>query len=184
MAYLWLVRAAYETTLSRISTNSAGPVAADCPKAADWARSFYSEHYFFYAGAPDPILQLTTPEFGALLKKEWAYSKGEVGHFDYDPWLGAQDGEIGKPVRFSVETESPDMAIVSMSYPDLLDPKRPSERHTAHLVLHKREHDAGTFTISSLRSANRCHVCTQLRSPNRTRQPTGALGALRTELGR
>ena len=25
---------------------------------------------------------------------------------DYDPWLGAQDGKIGKPVRFSVETES------------------------------------------------------------------------------
>jgi hypothetical protein len=127
--------------LAVLALISAGPVAADCPKAADWARTFYSEHYFFYAGAPDPILQLTTPEFGALLKKEWAYSKGEVGHFDYDPWLGAQDGEIGKPVRFSVETESPDMAIVAMSYPYVLDPKRPSERHTAHLVLHKREHE-------------------------------------------
>ena len=57
---------------------SAGPAAADCPKAADWARAFYSEHYFFYAGAPDPILQFTTPEFGTLLKKEWAYSKGEA----------------------------------------------------------------------------------------------------------
>ena len=97
-------------------------------------------------------MQFTTPEFGALLKKEWAYSKAEVGHMDYDPWLGAQEGEIGKPVRFSVETESPDMAIVAI---------------------------AGTFTISSLRSANRCHMCTQLRSPNRARQPAGALGALR-----
>jgi hypothetical protein len=120
---------------------NAGLVAADCPKAADWARSFYTEHYFFYAGAPDPILQFTTPQFGALLKKEWAYSKGEVGHFDYDPWLGAQDGEIGKPVRFAVETESPDMAIVSMSYPYVLDPKRPPEQHTAHLVLRKQEHE-------------------------------------------
>jgi hypothetical protein len=119
---------------------SAGPAAAVCPNAADWARAFYSEHYFFYAGAPDPILQFTTPQFGALLKKEWAYSKGEVGHFDYDPWLGAQDGKIGKPVRFSVESESPDMAVVSMSYPYLL-PEHPPERHTAHLVLHKREHE-------------------------------------------
>jgi hypothetical protein len=115
--------------------------AADCPKAADWARAFYAEHYFFYAGEPDPILQFTTPEFGALLKKEWAYSKGEVGHLDYDPWLGAQDGEIGKPVRFSVESESPDTAVVSMSYPYVLDPKNPPERHTAHLVLRKREHE-------------------------------------------
>jgi hypothetical protein len=36
-------------------------------------------------------LQFTTPEFGALLKKEWAYSKGEVGHIYYDPWLGVQE---------------------------------------------------------------------------------------------
>ena len=127
--------------LAVLALISAGPAAADCPKAADWARAFYSEHYSFYAGAPDPILEFTTPEFGALLKKEWAYSKGEVGHMDYDPWLGAQDGEIGKPVRFSVETESPDMAVVSMSYPFVLDPKRPPERHTAHLVLRKREHE-------------------------------------------
>jgi hypothetical protein len=127
--------------LAVLALISAGAVAADCPKAADWARAFYSEHYLFYADAPDPVLQLTTPEFGALLKKEWAYSKGEVGHFDYDPWLGAQDGEIGQPVRFSVESESPDMAIVSMSYPYVLDPKRRPERHTVHLILRKLEHE-------------------------------------------
>jgi hypothetical protein len=119
---------------------TAGLAAADCPKAADWARAFYSEHYSFYADAPDPILQLTTPEFGELLKKEWAYAKGEVGHMDYDPWLGAQDGEIGKPVRFSVESELPDTAVVAMSYPYVLDPKHPPARHTVHLVLRKEEH--------------------------------------------
>ena len=77
--------------LAVLALISAGSAAADCPKAADFTRAFYSEHYFFYAGAPDPILQFTTPEFGALLKKEWAYSKGEVGHIYYDPWLGAQE---------------------------------------------------------------------------------------------
>ena len=60
--------------LSVLALIGAGLAAADCPKAADWARAFYSEHYSFYVGAPDPILQFTTPEFGALLKKEWAYS--------------------------------------------------------------------------------------------------------------
>jgi hypothetical protein len=127
--------------LAVLALITAGPAAADCPKAADWARAFYSEHYSFYADAPDPILQLTTPEFGELLKKEWAYSKGEVGHIDYDPWLGAQDGEISKPIRFSVETESPDTAVVAMSYPFVLDPKKPPERHTVHLILRKREHE-------------------------------------------
>ncbi len=119
--------------LAVLALISAGSAAADCPKPADWTRAFYSEHYSFYAERSDPVLQLTTPEFGALLKREWAYSNGEIGHLDYDPWLGGQDGEIGKPVRFSVETESPDTAIVSMSYPFVLDSKHPPERHTVHL---------------------------------------------------
>ena len=127
--------------LAVLALISAGPVAADCPKAADWARAFYSEHYDFYVGAPDPILQVTAPEFAALLKKEWEYAKVEVRHMEYDPWLGAQDGNIGKPVRFSVESESPDVAVVSMSYPFVLDSKHPPERHTVHLVLRKREHE-------------------------------------------
>jgi len=58
--------------------------------------TFYSRHYSFYAGDPAKILPLTTAEFGAYLKKEWEWTKGEVGSFDYDPWLGAQDGKIGK----------------------------------------------------------------------------------------
>lgn len=40
-----------------------------------------------------------------------------------------------------LETESPDTAIVSMSYPFVLDSKRPRERHTVHLILRKRGHD-------------------------------------------
>ena len=83
--------------LTVLALLSVGSVAADCPKAADWARAFYSENYSFYADPSDRVLQLTTPEFGALLKREWEYSKGEIGHLDYDPWLGGQDGEISKP---------------------------------------------------------------------------------------
>ena len=94
---------------------AAGLLAVDCPKAADWGRVFYSEQYSFYADPSDRVLQLATPEFGLLFNREWAYSNGEIGHQDYDPWLGGHDGEIGKPVRFSVEKESPDTAIVFMS---------------------------------------------------------------------
>ena len=80
----------------------AGPVAADCPKAADWARAFYSEHYSFYAGPSDRVLQFTTSEFGALLKREWEYSNGEIGHLDYDPWLegpGRRNWQAGSLLR-------------------------------------------------------------------------------------
>ena len=127
--------------LAVLALISAGSVAADCPKAADWARAFYTEHYSFFTDSSDGVLQLATPEFGALLKREWEYSNGEIGHLDYDPWLGAQDGEIGKPVRFSVEMESPETAIVAMSYPFVLDSKHRPERRTVHLVLRKREHE-------------------------------------------
>src|SRR5438552_15628161 len=126
--------------LAVLALISAGSVAADRPKAADWARAFYSEHYSFYADPSDRVLQFAAPEFGALLKREWDYAKGEIGHLDYDPWLGGQDGESGKPVRFSVETESPDTAIVSMSYPFVLDSKHPPERHMVHFVLRNRDH--------------------------------------------
>src|SRR5689334_20061778 len=54
--------------LAILAIISVGRVAADCPKAEDWARTFYTEHYEFYAGEPDPILKFTTPEFGAVLK--------------------------------------------------------------------------------------------------------------------
>ena len=127
--------------LAVLALVSVSAVAAECPKPADWARTFYSEHYSFYAEPSESVLQFVTPEFGALLKREWEYSKGEIGHLDYDPWLGGQDGEIGKPARFSVEMESPDMAIVSMSYPFVLEPKRPPARHIVHLILHKRDHE-------------------------------------------
>lgn len=127
--------------LAILALGSMSVAAADCPKAADWARTFYSEHYSFFTEPSDTILQFTTAEFGALLKREWAYSNGEIGHLDYDPWLGGQDGEIGKPVRFSVETESPDTAIVAMSYPFVFGSKHPPKQHTVHLVLLKREHE-------------------------------------------
>jgi hypothetical protein len=144
---------------------SSGVPAAECPKAADWARAFYSEHYSFYADASDSILQFTTSEFGALLKREWDYAKGEIGHLDYDPWLGAQDGEIGKPVRFSVETESPDTAIVAMSYPFVLDSKHRPKGTLCIWYSTSENTNAGSFKISSLRAATRCHMCTHFRSP-------------------
>ena len=144
--------------------------AADCPKAADWARAFYSEHYSFYADAPDPILQLTTPEFGELLKKEWAYSNGEVGHLDYDPWLGAQDGEIGKPVRFSSNRSR---RIRQLSPCHIRSYLIPSIRPNGTLCTYycaSEDRSAGAFRILSRRWANRCHMCTQLRSPSQAFQ--------------
>ena len=111
---------------------------AACPAPADWAKTFYSNNYRFYVTNSGVDPNLLTPEFASLLKKEWAFAQGEIGHLDYDPWPGAQDGEIGKPLRFVAESTYPDMAVVAMSYPFVLEPKRPSPAHTVHLVLRKQ----------------------------------------------
>ena len=154
--------------LAVLALISAGPVAADCPKAADWARAFYSEHYSFYADPSDRVLQFTTPEFGALLKREWAYSKGEIGHLDYDPWLGGQDGEIASPSKRSrrIRQLSP-CHIRSCLTPST----RPNGTRCTWYCASENT-SAGSFKISSLRAATRCHMCTHFRSPNQSLQPT------------
>ncbi len=114
--------------------------AADCPAPADWARDFRARHALFYAGPPSPaLLAQLTPSFGALLAKEAAYAGGEVGHLDYDPWLGAQDGEIGQPVTFEAKARDAETTEVSMRYRFVLGDERPSIPHVVRLVL--RRHD-------------------------------------------
>ena len=158
--------------LAVLALISAGPVAADCPKAADWARAFYSEHYSFYADPSDRVLEFTTPEFGALLKREWKYSKGEIGHLDYDPWLGGQDGEIGKPVRFSVERSRRIRQLSPCHIRSCLTPSTRLNGTRCTWYCASENTSAGSFKISSLRAATRCHMCTHFRSPNQPLQPT------------
>ena len=108
-----------------------------CPDAAVWAESFYRSHYSFYVGAPSSAtLSKTTEKFGSLLKREADFSGGAVGHLDYDPWLGAQDGDIEK-LLFQVESASGDLVVVSMQYTFSLNGTSIRERHTVHLVLSK-----------------------------------------------
>ena len=48
--------------------------------------------------------------------------QGEVGRLDYDPWLGAQDGDIAEPIAFEAESVQEDAAVVAMRYAFVLDP--------------------------------------------------------------
>src|SRR5437773_8518074 len=161
--------------LAVLALISAGPAAADCPKAADWARAFYSEHYSFYAGAPDPILQFTTPEFGALLKKEWASSKGEVGHMVTTLGLEPRTEKLASRFASPSKRSRRIWQLSPCHIRTCLTPSaRPnSTRRTWYCA--SENTSAGTFTISSLRSANRCHMCTQLCSLNRALRSTGCL---------
>ena len=74
-----------------------------------------------------------TAEVGCLAKEG-------LCSLDYDPWLGAQDGEIvGKP-EFAVISETEDFStVVQMSYRFSVGP-RPATLHAVEIVLSR---DAG-----------------------------------------
>lgn len=113
------------------------PAHAGCPAPEQWARDFHKTHADFYSGPPRLDRALYTPAFGAALQREWNYAKGEVGHLDYDPWLGAQDGDMAPPFVFEVESEAKDSAVVAMRYGFVLDPGAKPAKHAVHLVLKK-----------------------------------------------
>lgn len=116
----------------------AWPAHAACTAPAEWARTFQQAHADFHAAPDRHDPSLFTPAFDAALRREWAYAQGEVGHLDYEPWLGAQDGEIGGTPVFETESELRDTAIVAMRYPFVLEPGGPRTQQVVHLVL-KRE---------------------------------------------
>lgn len=125
----------------------ASPVSA-CESATDWAQRFQGSSADFYAGAPTAtVLKQVTPEFGALLKQEAAYADGEIGHLGYDPWLGAQDGEM-VGLKFETESEADDAAIVALRFQfDAGDGSEPATR-VAHLVLRRQE--GGCWRLADL----------------------------------
>jgi hypothetical protein len=158
--------------LAVLALISAGPVAADCPKAADWARAFYSEHYSFYADPSDRVLQFTTPEFGALLKREWAYSKERSGIWITTPGLEARTEKLAS--RFASPSKR-SRRIRQLSPCHIRSCLTPSTRPNGTRCTWycaSENTSAGSFKISSLRAATRCHMCTHFRSPNQSLQLT------------
>jgi hypothetical protein len=79
VASLVLRAAVMKLILTMLPLISVGVAAADCPKPADWVRVFYAQNYSCYAERSDTTAQFTTPEFGALLKRDRGYSNGEIG---------------------------------------------------------------------------------------------------------
>lgn len=120
-----------------------GPALCACPSAAAWSKSFFQNHYDFYVEPTAAVLAASTKQFGTLLQREAKFSNGEVGHLDYDPWLGAQDGEIKAPV-FSLESQVDDVALVSMKYQFVM---ARTQQHAVHLVLRK---EAGCWLLNDL----------------------------------
>jgi hypothetical protein len=95
------------------------------------ARNVFEKHSDFHL-YPEENVSILTPEFAALLKRENACSsKGQICAIDSDPWLGAQDGGMSGPYRWSADWQSASDATVSMTY--VFDTGATKEPHTVQL---------------------------------------------------
>lgn len=110
----------------------------DPGSAVPFAQAFYQKHYNFYASDPKAIRALLTPPFFKQVKREYDCMKKEGEcNLDYDPWLGAQDGEIGKPVNFAVRSQDVNGTVVAMTYMGEAFGVEPSAKPVKHIVLLK-----------------------------------------------
>jgi hypothetical protein len=109
--------------------------AADDPVAV--AKAFYLKHPGFSSEDPAKIKTIVTPRFFEALDREYKCAQGQICAIEADPWTGAQDGEIGKPVEFAAISNSGTEASVSMSYLFVLD-KTHREHKRANLLLQRK----------------------------------------------
>ncbi len=81
-----------------------------------FAKMFYEKHQDFYYADSAGIKNLLTPRLLAILEKDHKCSNGEICAIEADPWISAQDGEIGKPIEFKLSSGDANTASVRMSY--------------------------------------------------------------------
>jgi hypothetical protein len=101
------------------------------------AKRFYSQHANFPSGNPAKLRPIITPRLFAALEREYKCSKGKVCALDADPWIDAQDGDIGNPVEFLTIRNTGTQSAVRMTYPCLMDETHQRQQHVT-LILQRR----------------------------------------------
>ena len=79
--------------LAVLALISADPVAADCPKTADWTRNLYTEHYSFYVD-PSSFLAVSSPAIGPLLRGNGNIQRERSGIWITTPGLEARTEKL------------------------------------------------------------------------------------------
>lgn len=115
-----------------------GAELSDCRNSSpnDLAKHFFEIHNNFYCKDPNQFRDAISPRFFAALEKEYrCISIPEVCAIEAVPWIAAQDGEIGGPIRFKTLYESDTKADVEINYKLVLTPDRSWERSsTLHFI--------------------------------------------------
>ena len=88
------------------------------PYPQTFAQDFYRSSYSFFNASPERVSAVVTPELLRKLQDERAcVIRNGRCHLQYDPWLGPQDGAIGRPLQFRSEAQDAHSAVIVMSYP-------------------------------------------------------------------
>ena len=104
-------------------------------EAIAFAKHFFAEHRTFYFKDSPAVRDSVTPALYRALQNHYRCAAQDgLCHIDYEPWLGAQDGEVSGPISFSFASPGNNKASVSLRYQFELSPDRPKKRQT--VVLH------------------------------------------------
>lgn len=100
-----------------------------------FAQHFFEQHREFYHQPTERLDEVVTPALRRALAAHYRCAEAEgLCHIDYDPWLGAQDGEIRSPVEFRTTAHRGNRATVRMTY-QFVVAKPPGQRHQVTLLL-------------------------------------------------
>lgn len=112
-----MMRRALSTVL--LACAAANAAAQPCtPYPETFAQEFFRNSYAFFNESPAQVDGQVTPQLLHKLQDERdCVARHGRCRLLYDPWLGTQDGSIGRPVQFRRESRSGDRAAVVMSYP-------------------------------------------------------------------
>jgi hypothetical protein len=116
----------------------ATPAVADCPTPMEFSKTLLKDKYSFQLEQKIP--EFIAPEFRKLIEADHECERKEQGvcRLDWDPWISAQDGEMGKPVTLTYEFKRNDEAVVAVKYPFVLGDDRPVPQ-VVHLVYQKKQ---------------------------------------------
>jgi hypothetical protein len=104
-------------------------------EAIAFAKRFFADHRTFYFKDSPTVRESVTPALYKALQNHYRCQAQEgLCHIDYEPWLGAQDGEVSGPISFSFASKGNDKASVSLRYQFELSPDRPKKKQK--VILH------------------------------------------------
>ncbi|WP_227657542.1 DUF3828 domain-containing protein [Candidatus Magnetaquicoccus inordinatus] len=125
------------------TVQAVGTVAPPCLGKSQLAaaETFYKRYSEFYLQDPKQLRGLVTAGLLYGLAQEYQCKKqGELCAIEADPWSGAQDGEIKKPISFRLLSGDNRSATVAMHYLFVMDGKK--EKQSATLQLERNNPNA------------------------------------------